>query len=180
MSTSSASSFATHGGSSPGSAPTARALPSGRGGGETPVHHRERFGGPADVALVVGVRVASRVEGVAEGVVVVVGDPVLHGDPHRDQALAVVVADAQDGGGIARVGPHELDLVDGRVDGLAVLGAQAGTVPARERLLLVTSAVHAGTGLAGRITRRRRGGRRTRRRVVLLHAGRGRGNPLAL
>src|SRR6478736_4447330 len=102
MSTSSASSFDTHWGSSPASAPIARALPSGRGGGEAAVRDRERVGGAAQVAVVVGV---------VAGLIVVGVD----GDPHRQQAVAVVVADAEHAARRARVGAHELDLIDGRM-----------------------------------------------------------------
>src|SRR5580765_6836012 len=101
MSTSSASSFDTHRGSSPGLPPTARALPSGRGGGETPVGYRERVSRAAHIALV------------------------------------VVTSPEHDAGG-AGIRADELDLVDLRLNRLAVLGAQAGAVALRERLRLGT------------------------------------------
>src|SRR5580765_4781249 len=115
MSTSSASSFDTHPGSSPGLPPTARALPSGWGGGA------------AQVTLVVG---AVGVVGVIAGLVVIA----VHGDPHRQQAVTVVVANPEHTARGVRVRPQEIDLVDGRMDRLAILRAEARAAAVRERL----------------------------------------------
>src|SRR5438552_7559902 len=167
MSTSSASSFDTHRGSSPGLPPTARALPSGRGGGKAPIDDRERVGAAAKVAFVVRVVL---VGGAVTGLVVIGVD----GDPHRQQAIAIVVAGSQHRARRARVRANELDLVDLRADRLAVLGAQAGTAPVRERLRFGARsalAVRPRRGLAGRVTRR--GGARRRGR-----SGRGAGRRL--
>jgi hypothetical protein len=108
---------------------------------------RERIGGLAQVEVVARVGPRDR-------------------DAQGDEAVAIVVADLDDGVGARRVRPHEADERHPRAAALTELGSEAGAMGRLGAVTAVAGAGRDGAGAAaGALTRGgRRGGRGRRRR----------------